>query len=78
MTSENSDIMKLSELARRLKISPRTLKKHLRHMDHYRLSPRSPIMIRRSDFEAYLERVRRPAQEDPDVRAILERVAAMG
>lgn len=76
--STETDLMKLSELARELHLSPRTLKKHLKHMAHYRLSPRSPIMIRREDFDTYLQRVKRPAQEDPDVRAILERVAAMG
>ena len=69
------EYMKLSEISRRSSMSVRTIKKHLNEIRHYRSTPRSPILIKWCDFEAWMDRRRRDAQEDPDVRAILEKLS---
>jgi len=69
------EYIKLSELAGIVSMSPKTLKKHLDEITHYRATPRSPILVRMKDFDAWMERRRRDSQEDPDVHTILTRIA---
>ena len=71
----NREYIKLSELAGIVSMSPKTIKKHLNEITHYRATDRSPILVRRKDFEAWMERRRRDSQEDPDVRTILSKIA---
>lgn len=69
------DYLKLAEVSRRSSMSVRTIKKHIREIKHYRPTPRSPILVKWEDFEAWMDRGRKDAQEDPDVHAILERIS---
>jgi hypothetical protein len=69
------EYMKLSEISRKASISVRTLKKHLNEFTHYRSTPRSPILVRWTDFQAWMDKRRQDAQEDPDVQEILERIS---
>jgi hypothetical protein len=72
---EEIEYLKLSEISRRSSISVRTLKKHLHEIAHYRSTPASPILIRWSDFQNWMDKRRRDAQDDPDVQAILEKIS---
>lgn len=69
------DYMKLSEISIRVSMSARTIKKHLSEIPHYRATRTSPILIKWPDFEAWMERRRIDAREDPDVSAILEKIS---
>ena len=70
-----AEYMKLSEISIRASMSPKTIKKHMKEITHYRATPQSPILIRWKDFEAWMDRRRRDAQEDPDVNVILHRIS---
>ena len=69
------EYMKLSEISRKSSISVRTIKKHLSEITHYRSTPRSPILVRWSGFQGWMDKRRQDAREDPDVQAILERIS---
>lgn len=69
------EYMKLSEISRRSSISVRTIKKHINEITHYRSTPRSPILVRWCDFQAWMDKRRQDAHEDPDVQAILEKIS---
>ena len=70
-----AEYIKLSELAHLVSMSPKTIKKHIHEITHFRATKRSPILVRWKDFEAWMERRRHDAQEDPDVHAILTRIS---
>lgn len=77
MKGEQSEYLKLSEIARRSSLSVRTIKKHLHEIPHCQPTGRS-YLIKWSDFEAWLQRSRRDALSDPYVRTIIERMAEAG
>jgi hypothetical protein len=69
------EYMKLSEISRKTSISPRAIKKHLGEIPHYRMTPRSPILVKWRDFQEWMDKRLYDARQDPDVRAILEKIA---
>ena len=69
------EYMRLTEISRKASISPRAIKKHLNEIPHYRMTPRSPILVKWGDFQAWMDQRLYDARQDPDVRAILEKIA---
>ena len=70
-----TEYMSLRDIAARASMSERTIRKHLRHIPHRRLSTRGKIWIRWSDFERWLDGVRAGVRQDEGVMDILRDLA---
>ena len=70
-----SEYLTLRDIAARASMSERTIRKHLRHIPHRRLSRRGKVWIKWSDFERWLDSVRAGVRQDEDVMEVLRDLA---
>ena len=73
-----SEYVTIKELAKRTSMSERTISKLIKHGEfpHYRPDPKGKILIRWSEFEAWMESRRIQMESDADAREILETLFA--
>jgi hypothetical protein len=69
-----SDYVTLKVLARRSSLSEKTLRRFIRckELPHYRADPKGKILIRLSDFNAWIESRRIQVEKDVDAKEMLE------
>jgi excisionase family DNA binding protein len=69
-----SEYVTIKEIARRASISEKTARKFIRRgeIPHYRPHPKGKMLIRWSDFEAWIESRRVRIERDTDARELLE------
>lgn len=69
-----NDYVTIKFLAQRSSLSDRTLRKFIRcgEFPHYRPDPKGKILIRLSDFDAWIESRRVQIEQDIDAKEMLE------
>lgn len=70
-----TELLSLSDIARRAAMSPRTLREHLGEIKHVRMRPRGKVWIRWDDFQTWLESKSVAVRQDDDVLDLLRRIA---
>lgn len=70
-----SDYKTIRQLADESSMSARTVRKYLSEVPHYRLARNGRLLVRKADWERFLETRRIEAQRDADVMDVLRGVA---
>ena len=70
--ASKTDLLSLSEVARRASMSRRFIRRHLSEIPHYRASARGKIWIDWIEFRSWVDRLRIDVRQDDCVIGILE------